>query len=74
MRWIVTVSRSVPMDRLVGLVESAGGRLLPAEEAVPLDGDDLAIEVEGPADFSRRLSRDGVILGVYPSSTMELYR
>jgi hypothetical protein len=74
MRWIVTVRRDAAREEIAALIRDAGATIVEAEEVVPLDGDEVALPVEGPADLPRRLRRDHIILGVFPSSEMELYR
>lgn len=73
MRWLVVVDRNLMQSALEAVLKMARAKVAPASDPVPLSGEEVSIEVEGPEDLPSRLASNSSIKGVYPSSDYTLY-
>jgi hypothetical protein len=56
-KWLLTVSNDVDASTASKRLAKHGASV--TYDAIPLDGDDAVLEVDGPADLRTRLAEDG---------------
>ena len=73
MRWIVVFHGRNIEAAMKELIVQASACVVENCEPVPLDPDEITLEVDGPDDLNQRLKGQALVSGVYPSSKMSLY-
>ena len=72
MNWLITTKRGIDLAQLDAVIAKYGFRRLDDRKVVPLGSDEQSIEITGPAEGSRKLTGEAIILGVYPNSGLTL--
>ena len=73
MNWIVVFRGKAFGAAMRELLADASACAAEDCDPVPLEPDEISVEVEGPDDLNRRLQGKALVSGVYPNSEMTLY-
>lgn len=73
MKWLVLCSAKAAPGEVQALLGAANARALPGADWIPMDGQEMTIEVEGPADLPARIEGRAGIKAVYPSNEPTSY-
>ena len=73
MRWLVLCSAKAAPGEVQALLGAASARIVPGAEWIPMNGQEMTIEVEGPADLPARIEGQAGIMAVYPSNEPTAY-
>ncbi|HET6518287.1 MAG TPA: hypothetical protein VFG47_00495 [Geminicoccaceae bacterium] len=68
MRWLVTSKKAVDRGRLEAELRACGCIIENEQPPVPLDLEEEAVEVDGPADLPERVRDSETVDAVRPSS------
>lgn len=73
MKWLLTVSADVDLDRLSRDL-ARHGITVDVDSRVPLDAGEQVVEAEGPAELPSQLEQERLgVLKASPSSDLELF-
>jgi|ETNmetMinimDraft_28_1059901.scaffolds.fasta_scaffold143101_2 hypothetical protein len=72
MKWLVTLGRDIDSAQLRELLRPYGTTIPADAQMIPM-GNDVVVEVEGPADLPQQLGESVEVKDIHPSSEFNLY-
>lgn len=73
MKWLILCSAEAAPGEVQALLGAANARIVPGADWIPMGGQEMTIEVEGPADLPARIEGQAGIKAVYPSNEPTAY-
>lgn len=73
MNWLVTLRSSSSAKEFQQVLANIGASEISGRSAIPMENDELIVEVTGPSDLDLQLRGTTGVISVHPSSQMELY-